>query len=61
MKNGFGSPESIHQGKRIENVRPDNINRQPLKAFLSVENLRPDLIQAQSRVAITMTETETAA
>ena len=27
-----------------------------LKAFLSVENLRPDLIQAQSRVAITLTK-----
>jgi outer membrane protein TolC len=27
-----------------------------LKAFLSVENLRPDLLQAQNRVAITMTK-----
>jgi outer membrane protein len=31
-----------------------------LKAFLSVENLRPDLIQAQSRVAITMTKLKNA-
>ena len=31
-----------------------------LKAFLSVENLRPDFIQAQSRVAITMTKLKNA-